>query len=119
LASDGKSGVYLRERNQKKSIGKPEKERTGMKKWQEDFLAGQLWHAHEYLGALKVEEGYCFRVWAPHAAAVSVIGSFNNWQPDALPMREIGAGIWEAVCPNAAQNDEYKYLITTHNGREI
>ena len=90
-----------------------------MKKWQEDFLAGQLWHAHEYLGALKVEEGYCFRVWAPHAAAVSVIGSFNNWQPDALPMREIGAGIWEAVCPNAAQNDEYKYLITTHDGREI
>ena len=38
-----------------------------------------------------------FRVWAPHAQSVSVVGDFNFWNTEDLPMRKISDGVWEAV----------------------
>ena len=44
--------------------------------------------------------GVAFGVWAPNALAVSVIGSFNGWNPRTHPMRKRGAsGIWEVFVP--------------------
>ena len=52
----------------------------------EAFLAGQAVRAQDYLGAhpaeLDGQPGYVFRVWAPRAKAVCVMGAFNR--PAAL-----------------------------------
>ena len=54
--------------------------------------------AFRYLGCHPADgEGYVFRVWAPNAEAVHVVGAFNFWNPEDLPMQPIGAGVWEAV----------------------
>ena len=57
------------------------------------------------------ESGVAFRVWAPHADAVCVAGSFNNWSPNAHPMTREGDGYWYADIASAAIGDEYRYRI--------
>ena len=46
------------------------------------------------MGAIVHESGVAFRVWAPHARQVSVIGSFNGWADDKHPMRAEKNGTW-------------------------
>ena len=61
--------------------------------------------------------GFVFRVWAPNAKAVSVVGDFNFWNGEDLPMARISQGIWEAWSENAKAGQAYKYLITHHTGK--
>ena len=63
------------------------------------------------MGSLPHESGVAFRVWAPHAEAVYVTGSFNNWSPDAHPMAQEGDGYWYADLADASVGDEYRYRI--------
>jgi len=56
-----------------------------------------------------------FRVWAPKAESVSVVGDFNNWQSEKSNMTNIGHGVWEAEL-NAANFDAYKYAIKSADG---
>lgn len=56
---------------------------------------------HDRLGAIPSAAGTQFRVWAPHAERVSVVGSFNQWSMDANPMKAEGDGYWVAVVPEA------------------
>ncbi len=74
--------------------------------------------AYRFLGCHPLEKGFIFRVWAPHADAVSLVGDFNAWEVTACPMAPIGGGIWEAVCETAAIYDNYKYAIR-HAGKTI
>ena len=90
------------------------------------YLFGQGTHYDIYkkLGAHpSVEngiEGMFFAVWAPNAAAVHVIGSFNGWNEDQYAMEKIGEiGIWTAFIPGIGENELYKYLIYTPDGRKI
>ena len=90
------------------------------------YLFGQGTHYDIYkkLGAHpSVEngvEGIFFAVWAPHAAAVHVIGTFNGWNEDANPMQKVGeVGIWTAFVPGIGENELYKYMITAYDGRKI
>ena len=63
------------------------------------------------------EKGVMFRLWAPHAAAVSVVGDFNSWKPGSHPMKKIdGASIWELFIPGMKEFDVYKYCVTTRAG---
>lgn len=56
--------------------------------------------------------GTFFAVWAPNAASVHVIGSFNAWTKDACPMRPVGqSGIWETFVPGVGKGTLYKYKI--------
>ena len=73
--------------------------------------------AHPGMGAIPHAEGVAFRVWAPHATAVSVVGSFNEWKPDATPMKPEGNGVWYADVPTAKIGREYRYHLTTPTGR--
>ena len=60
------------------------------------------------------ENGVLFRVWAPHARAVSVVGDFNNWVPASHPMKKVdGDSVWELFIPGMKEFDVYKYCVTT------
>lgn len=58
-----------------------------------------------------------FRVWAPNAQMVFVIGDFNEWQKQDLEMEQEENGYWSATTDQAKNGDEYKYLI--HNGEMV
>ena len=64
------------------------------------------------------EQGWKFAVWAPNAAAVSVVGDFNGWDASANPM-EMSDGIWSAFIPGLKQYDTYKYAVTDKKGRTV
>ena len=92
------------------------------------YLFGQATHYDIYkkLGAHPAErrkkKGILFDVWAPHAAEVYVIGTFNDWNETANPMQRLepsGIGIFEAFIPKAELGDLYKYLIITPDGRKL
>ncbi len=89
----------------------------------ERFAAGEMIHAYEFLGCHRAvkdgEDGYVFRVWAPHAAAVSVVGDFNFWNTEELSMQKLGHGVWEVFSRYAKEGGAYKYYITTRDGRHI
>ena len=65
-------------------------------------------------------KGYVFRVWAPHAKSVSVVGDFNGWDPSKNVMeRMIDGESFELFIPNLKIYDTYKYCITAQDGRQI
>src|SRR5262245_18955694 len=69
------------------------------------------------MGAIPHETGVAFRIWAPHGDAVSVIGTFNDWDKTKHPMTpENGDGYWYADVPGAKIGDEYRYALTTPRG---
>lgn len=86
------------------------------------FGEGTHYEIYDKLGAhpmtLKGKKGIYFAVWAPHAAAVSVVGDFNNWNPDANPMEVLEtSGIYEAFVPELGVGELYKFAITTATGK--
>lgn len=69
------------------------------------------------MGALPQPKGVAFRVWAPHATAVAVAGTFTKWKPKkAVPLTHEGNGYWFGVAPKAAPGDEYRFVLTTPDG---
>ena len=104
----------------KKEIG------TGFITQMDRYLFGEGTHYQIYdkLGAhpknYKGKDGFYFAVWAPHAAAVSVVGDFNNWDPDADPMKVLEtSGIYEAFIPGLKEGELYKFAITTQSGKVL
>ena len=86
------------------------------------YNAGVQYESYEYLGAHPMEidgiQGVLFAVWAPMAAAVSVVGDFNNWDNRFhLMNRREETGIFELFIPGAKAGQYYKYEIMRH-GRE-
>jgi 1,4-alpha-glucan branching enzyme len=63
------------------------------------------------MGAIPNGNGTVFRVWAPHASAVFVTGSFNNWQRSQIPLARETDGCWSANVPQARVGDEYKFVV--------
>ena len=88
------------------------------------FSQGTHYDIYKKLGAhLSVEKGVkgvYFGVWAPNAKEVHVIGTFNEWNEDSLPMKKLGdVGIWGLFVPKAAEGDMYKFLISAQDGRKL
>jgi len=85
------------------------------------FHEGSNARAYEFLGSHRTGRGeVTFRVWAPHAAAVSVVGDFNSWDESSCPMTRFNdGGIWEAKVKGIKQFDSYKYCITSRDGRRF
>ena len=85
------------------------------------FSEGRSFHAWRVLGSHPVTDknvtaGYFFRVWAPHAPKVSVIGDFNGWNPKTNPMKRKKHGIWETFIPDVQRFDAYQYAIGQSDG---
>ncbi|MEG0285246.1 MULTISPECIES: 1,4-alpha-glucan branching protein GlgB [Vagococcus] len=87
------------------------------------YITGENFVSQETLGVHKEyineEIVYSFRVWAPNAQEVFLVGDFNEWQ-DTLPMiKDEATGIWEIRSTIPNEFDFYKYHITQNNGRKI
>ncbi|MDO4269814.1 MAG: 1,4-alpha-glucan branching protein GlgB [Eubacteriales bacterium] len=84
------------------------------------FYSGRDCRAFDYMGAHPFEQdgekGYLFRVYAPEAEQVSVMGEFNAWDRDADPMERDEQGIWEKFIPHVPEYAAYKYSVWTKSG---
>ena len=84
----------------------------------ENFEAYRLFGAHK--ATVKGKRGYVFRVWAPRAVSVSVIGEFNGWNTESHPMEKlIDNETFELFIPSLKEYDTYKYCIKTEDGRTL
>jgi 1,4-alpha-glucan branching enzyme len=86
---------------------------------------GTHYRTYEKLGAhpgvLDGTPGTFFRVWAPNADRVSVIGDFNGWNHETTPMKFFpDAGIWDCFVPGVGAGSLYKYFIESrYNGYSV
>ena len=88
------------------------------------FAQGTHYDIYKKLGAHQSVEdgkkGMSFAVWAPHAASVSVIGTFNSWNETANQMEKLGpGGIYKTFIPDVGLGELYKFLIITPDGRKL
>ena len=88
------------------------------------FHHGKNFKAYDFFGAHPYKEegqkGYCFRVWAPHADEVSVVGDFNEWDPEANKMQRLLDGeTFELMVDGLKSFSVYKYCIKTKDGRYL
>ena len=77
------------------------------------LCSGEETRAYEWFGVHKEDENFVFRVWAPNADEVYLVGSFNEWKK-TCPMTNAG-GLWTVTLPpsTVADGDIYKYLIVS------
>ena len=88
------------------------------------FHHGENFKTYELMGAhpaiVKRKRGFVFRVWAPRAERVSVVGEFNGWNPDSHIMeRMIDGETFEVFIAGLKQYESYKYCIQTKDGRTL
>lgn len=88
------------------------------------FAKGAHYDIYKKLGAHLSREngkdGVFFGVWAPNAAEVHVIGTFNDWNEETHLMKKIGpGGIHTLFIPEAKEGDLYKFMITARDGRHL
>ena len=84
------------------------------------FHKGENYRAYEFFGVHRIEgDTFAFRVWAPNAQAVSLVGDFNSWNYEANYMIPVAPGIWECIKSGVHIYDCYKYAIRTKDGRTL
>ncbi len=80
--------------------------------------SGGSWANHipqcKGMGAVVLDKGTFFRVWAPNAQAVHVTGSFNQWEEPGIPMVSEGNGNWVGFADGAKPGEVYKFLLESH-----
>lgn len=82
---------------------------------------GVLYDSYKFLGAHMVEKddisGVSFRVWAPNAMRVGVIGDFNNWNGKHHPMeKDEKTGIFSLFIPELKKGTQYQYEVKIKSG---
>lgn len=81
----------------------------------DDYYNGNEWYAYKYFGAHVTEDGVQFRVYAPHAVRVTLIGEFNQWHESEMNVEGRG-GIYSLKVKNAKPSHMYKYRIYNRDG---
>ena len=83
------------------------------------FHAGTMTDGWRWFGAHPAErrgvQGWRFRVWAPNARSVSVVGDFNDWNPGTHRLKQKGQ-VWEGFIPGLKQYTSYKYAVEGADG---
>lgn len=87
----------------------------------ERFFRGECLDAYQYFGAHLTENGYIFRVYAPRALSIQVVGDFNHWDGKNHIMNKIDSrGIFELLIPEVKEDYVlYRYQITTRRNTKI
>ncbi|MDD4112717.1 MAG: 1,4-alpha-glucan branching protein GlgB [Herbinix sp.] len=87
------------------------------------FHEGTNYCVYQMLGSLYIPEneehpeGFCFRVWAPNAVDVNLVGDFNLWSIGNHKLHRIeDTGIWMTFVPGMKVGERYKYAITMSDG---
>ena len=85
------------------------------------FHCGEYRQAYEYFGAHPTRSSTVFRIWAPSAKSVAVVGDFNDWTPreEDYCHKLTNEGIWEVEIKKIKKGNLYKYLIETSWGEKI
>ena len=85
------------------------------------FNTGNATKAWLCFGCTYVQElnAYRFIVWAPNARRVSLVGEFNDWNPDAAPMERLEGGVWAIFMEGLHDCLCYKYCIDGADGRRV
>ena len=86
------------------------------------FHRGEYRQAYEYLGAHPTRSSTIFRIWAPSAKSVAVVGDFNDWttaREEDFCHKITNEGIWEVEIKKIKKGNLYKYLIETSWGEKI
>ncbi|WP_333594055.1 1,4-alpha-glucan branching enzyme, partial [Anaerospora hongkongensis] len=88
------------------------------------FHEGRHFHSYRFMGShirsIENKQGVQFTVWAPNAAAVCVIGDFNQWQGNTHWLNRISdSGMWTLFVPDVCEGMLYKYEIHTTDGRVL
>ncbi len=83
---------------------------------------------HRHLGAQPLSyktkgtpaiAGVLFKVYAPYARAVSIVGGFNGWDERLNPMAGADDGIWRLFVPGVGAGEQYKYAIRDYHGHTL
>ncbi|MBO0473508.1 1,4-alpha-glucan branching protein GlgB [Enterococcus ureasiticus] len=89
----------------------------------EQFQTGENFYSQRYFGSHQAvcgdQEGFVFRLWAPNAQAVWLVGDFNNWDRSVPMAKEEEFGSWKIFTSSAKEGDFYKYLVKQADGREV
>ncbi|MGB7501678.1 MAG: 1,4-alpha-glucan branching protein GlgB [Azonexus sp.] len=85
------------------------------------FNEGRNFQAYHLLGAHLSDSGTVFRVWAPNAGQVSVVGDFNGWRGGVDTLRPLGSsGVWEATVAAALPGSLYRFeIVNRHSGAKL
>ena len=87
------------------------------------FGTGENFHLQNFLGVHQEyqgeELGYIFRVWAPNAEEVHVIGDFTDWSKKPISMKKTESGVWEVFTSLPNEGQIYKYLIKRNGGQLV
>ena len=82
-----------------------------------EFLSGQAFDCYTHFGAHPTRDGVRFRVYAPGARYVQLIGECNHWQGEEMYREE--QGCWTVTLPQAWIGMLYKYKITGADGSVV
>ena len=84
------------------------------------FAGGDEIRAYAYMGCheeLRLDrQGYVFRLWAPKAQSVSLVGDWNGWDPQAEPMTYMEYGVWEVFSTEPKLGQAYKFRVLGQDG---
>ena len=85
------------------------------------FHRGEYRQAYEYFGAHPTRSSTVFRIWAPSAKSVAVVGDFNDWtaREEDYCHKLTNEGIWEVEIKKIKKGNLYKYQIETSWGEKI
>ena len=85
------------------------------------FHRGEYRQAYEYFGAHPTRNSTVFRIWAPSAKSVAVVGDFNDWiaREEDYCHKITNEGIWEVEIKKIKKGNLYKYQIETSWGEKI
>ncbi len=87
----------------------------------ERFSRGESDDAYRFMGAHQLKDGggWVFRVWAPNALGVSLVGDFNFWNTEELKMSKDPSGVWEITSRCAKKGDRYQFFIRRPDGSTV
>lgn len=87
------------------------------------FETGENFYSQDYFGVhekeRKQQKGYIFRMWAPNAQSVWLVGDFNNWEHSLPLVKEEHSGVWEIFTIIPKEGHLYKYLVKQADGRDV